>query len=51
MDKQFSNVIPGEAVGISVTATPAAQSEDVKAPGGFDADLMQALVGSHPVDV
>ena len=51
MDQQFNNVIPGKALQLSATATPAAQSEDAKALSGFDAGLTEAPSAFKPVDV
>ena len=51
MDQQFNNVIPGEAVELSVIATPAAQPEDAKTLGDFDAGLTEDPSAFKPVDV
>ena len=51
MDQPFNNVIPGEALQLSVTATPASQSEDAKTLGDFDAGLTEAPSAIKPVDV
>ena len=51
MDQQFNNVIPGEAVELSVIATPAARPEDAKTLGDFDAGLTEDPSAFKPVDV